>query len=122
MRRGFLKIAPALLVFGLGASGAEAFVGSPAVPATGGIASLLTPAAMCGYSCRGGGRYIPGPPSVCAEEGLNFCGPSRPGPPGVVRGGPDRFESRDRFREGGGCRTVTIERDDGTIRRIRRCD
>lgn len=33
---------------------------------------------------------------------------------------------RDRHYEGrsayGGCRTVTIERDDGSMRRIRRCD
>jgi hypothetical protein len=28
--------------------------------------------------------------------------------------------SRERIR--GGCRTVTIERDDGSFRRIRRCD
>jgi hypothetical protein len=30
------------------------------------------------------------------------------------------FDSRARYR--GGCRTVTIERDDGSVRRIRRCD
>jgi hypothetical protein len=82
--------------------------------------SLATPAAMCGYSCRSGGRYIPGPPSVCAENGLNYCGPSR-GPPEVgrlpyYRGGAGE-EDRPR-----GCRTITVERDDGSIRRIRRCD
>jgi hypothetical protein len=52
---------------------------------------------------------------------------------GVQIGEPDRpryreyYRNRDRarFRERevrGGCRTVTIERDDGTVRRIRRCD
>ena len=30
------------------------------------------------------------------------------------------YDSRERLR--GGCRTVTIERDDGSFRRIRRCD
>ena len=30
------------------------------------------------------------------------------------------YDSRERVR--GGCRTVTIERDDGSYRRIRRCD
>jgi hypothetical protein len=30
------------------------------------------------------------------------------------------YGSRERLR--GGCRTVTIERDDGSFRRIRRCD
>lgn len=35
----------------------------------------------------------------------------------------DRREFREReVRGGGGCRTVTIERDDGTVKRIRRCD
>ena len=50
---------------------------------------------------------------------------------GVQIGEPDRPRYRDyerrRFRErevryGQGCRTVTIERDDGSIRRIRRCN
>jgi len=39
----------------------------------------------------------------------------------------DRNRDRRGFRErevrgSGACRTVTIERDDGTVRRIRRCD
>jgi len=50
---------------------------------------------------------------------------------GIQIGEPDRPRYRDydrrRFRErevryGQGCRTVTIERDDGSVRRIRRCD
>lgn len=36
------------------------------------------------------------------------------------RGREYRRESRSGF--GGGCRTVTIERDDGSMKRIRRCD
>ena len=46
---------------------------------TGGFAGAgpAQPAAMCGYSCRSGGRYIPGPPGVCADEGLRYCGSSR---------------------------------------------
>lgn len=50
------------------------------------------PAAMCGYSCRSGGRYIPGPPSVCYEEGLRYCGSSRDrGPPPYVERRRDRY-------------------------------
>jgi hypothetical protein len=30
------------------------------------------------------------------------------------------YVPRDRYRHG--CRTVTIQRDDGSVRRIRRCD
>ena len=54
---------------------------------------------------------------------------------GVQIGEPNRPRYRDReydgdrrgFRErevrsGQNCRTVTIERDDGSVRRIRRCD
>jgi hypothetical protein len=56
-----------------------------------------------------------------------------PGVGGVQVGEPDRPRYREReyrddrrYRErevrGRGCRTVTIERDDGSMRRIRRCD
>jgi hypothetical protein len=57
-------------------SGAQAFVGAPGLS---GIEALpgLTPAAMCGRSCEYGGRYIPGPPEVCYERGLRYCGSSR---------------------------------------------
>lgn len=39
----------------------------------------------------------------------------------------DRYRERRVYRErevrgGRGCRTVTIERDDGSMKRIRRCD
>ena len=54
-------------------------------------------------------------------------------PIGGVRVGPRRHHYRDYDRPGyrsygyyrgydRGCRTVTIERDDGSVRRIRRCD
>jgi hypothetical protein len=89
--------------------------------------STAADAAMCGRSCAGGGRYFPGPPEVCAANGLNYCGPSRRGggvvvtPPAVVIGpggvgvtGPRVVEPRR------GCRTVTVTRPDGT--RITRRD
>ena len=53
-------------------------------------------------------------------------------PAGGVRVGPERRYGRDydrpAYRAYGydrgyrGCRTVTIERDDGSVRRVRRCD
>ena len=51
-------------------------------------------------------------------------------PLGGVRVGPEPRYDRDRpaYRAYGydrgyrGCRTVTIERDDGSVRRVRRCD
>ena len=33
-----------------------------------------------------------------------------------------RFRHRDVYLSHRGCRTVTVERDDGTVKRIRRCD
>jgi hypothetical protein len=48
-------------------------------------------------------------------------------PVGGVRVGHDRYRDYDspRYRgyaRHGGCRTVTITRDDGSFKRIRRCD
>ena len=73
-------IAGPLMAFGLATSSAGAFPGAHRAIQ---IETDVTPIAMCGWSCRGGGRYIPGPPSVCAEEGLQYCGRSRRdyGPP-----------------------------------------
>jgi hypothetical protein len=87
-------------------------------------------AAMCGRSCNNGGRYIPGPPDVCAANGLNYCGSSRGGgggayvaPPSVTIGpGGVGITGPQVYGGGGNCRTVTIQRDDGSVRRIRRCD
>ena len=67
------------LMLGLHAGGAEAFVGAP-IPIDAASLVAATPVAMCGNSCRNGGRYIPGPPSVCEDHDLNYCGPSRRGP------------------------------------------
>ena len=64
-----------LLAAGFGATSANAFMPKPA--GLDAATAIATPAAMCGRSCRNGGRYIPGPPSVCADEGLNYCGSSR---------------------------------------------
>ena len=106
------NLACGALVLGLGGGSASAFVAGPGLPEAIGVAPSVTPAAMCGYTCRHGGRYIPGPPQVCYDRGLEYCGSSRGG------GG---YGFRD-GGYGGGCRTITIERDDGSVRRIRRCD
>ena len=116
-RIGF--VAAALLTLCFGAGSANAFVASPALTAIS-AGPLATPVAMCGVTCRNGGRYIPGPPEVCARRGLEWCGPSRGGPgvgvvvPGVggVVVGPPRRE----------CRTITRQRPDGSIVTVRRCD
>lgn len=113
----------AALVIGFGLTSAEAFVGKLSLPGTGLVA---TPAAMCGYSCRSGGRYIPGPPSVCYDRGMEYCGSSRDAGPPVVRREfyrPDDFIGsgrREEFRDR--CQTTTIQRADGSVRTIRRCD
>jgi hypothetical protein len=66
------------------------------------------------------------PTSSSFAQGVTIEGPGV----GVRVGEPNRWE-RDRWRERrymrerevrGGCRTVTVERDDGSVRRIRRCD
>ena len=118
-----------LLAAGFGATRAEAFMPKPI--GLDAATAIVTPAAMCGRSCRNGGRYIPGPPSVCAEEGLNYCGSSRGGGGGgvgvVVPGtgigvGVGPGGGGVYVAPGGNCRTITVERDDGSVRRIRRCD
>ena len=71
------------LLVGLGLTAAQAAAPRPMSPEALGLGSAAAPVAMCGYSCRRGGFYIPGPPGVCFARGLNFCGPSRGwgGPP-----------------------------------------
>ena len=128
-RLGF--VCATLLTLCFGAGSANAFVASPALTGAS-PESLATPVAMCGYTCRNGGRYIPGPPEVCYQRGLEYCGSSRgagPGPGivvpvpgggvgiGVGPSGPGLYVA-----PGGNCRTITVERDDGSVRRIRRCD
>src|SRR5690349_8297675 len=110
MSRPFVKSGlVASLLVGLGLSAAQAAALRPLSSESLVLGAGFTPAAMCGYRCEYGGRYIPGPPSVCHERGLNFCGPSRGwrGPDGE-RGpygrddygerGPDR---REGYRERG---------------------
>jgi hypothetical protein len=119
-RRINWALAPALLMLVFGLSNAEAFVGKPSAPD--GIESLVSPAAMCGRTCRHGGRYIPGPPSVCEARGLEYCGSSRERGPSIgIPGTGVGIELRGPRRPQN-CRTITVERDDGSVRRIRRCD
>ena len=98
MHRTVLKygiIAGLLMGFGLGQ--AEAAALRPASPTALGLGAATLPAAMCGFSCRSGGRYVPGPPSVCYERGLNFCGPSGGygyGPPRRQFYGPGPYAPR----------------------------
>ena len=128
-RFGFISAAMLTLCFA--ASSAEAFIAPPALTEAA-AGSLVTPAAMCGRSCRNGGRDIPGPPEVCYQNGLEYCGSSR-GParePGVGVVIPGTGIGIGVGPQGGGvyvapgsnCRTVTVERDDGSVRRVRRCD
>jgi len=82
-------------------------------------------AAMCGRSCEYGGRYIPGPPAVCYERGLNFCGPSRGGPvtgPAVVVPVPGVGGVGIGVAPRANCRTITVRDDFGNVRTTRRCD
>jgi hypothetical protein len=125
-----LGLAAALV---LGLAGNATALG-PVTPAeVFGFAPTFTPAAMCGRTCSSGGRYIPGPPEVCYQRGLEYCGSSRdpaPNPPAVVvpglglriEGGGGRGYREEPRPRGDGCRTITVERDDGTVRRMRRCD
>jgi hypothetical protein len=128
-------VSAALLTLCFGAGSANAFVASPVLT---GISadSLATPVAMCGRTCRNGGRYIPGPPDVCYQRGLEYCGSSRGGGGGGGGGGgvgvviPGTGVGVGVGPGGAGvvvgpgsnCRTITVQRDDGSVRRIRRCD
>ena len=113
MHKGLVGLAACAATLMLSGTGSNAFMPSRAQAPQG---TAVLPVAMCGFRCEFGGRYVPGPPSVCYERGMQFCGPSRP-----YSEERPRFYGGDRDY-GGGCRTVTIERDDGTVRRIRRCD
>jgi hypothetical protein len=109
---------PAVLVLGLSVNAANAFVAPVPAPH---VAPLIEPVAMCGHTCRSGGRYIPGPPEVCYRRGMEYCGSSRPGVSvgvpgmGVEIRGPRVERERN-------CRTVTVERSDGSVTRRRSCD
>ena len=117
-----------LLAAGFGVTPADAFIPKPA--GLDAATAIATPAAMCGRSCRNGGRYIPGPPSVCADEGLNYCGSSRgrgggagvviPGTGVGVGVGPGGAGVYVAPRPN--CRTITVRRSDGSVTRTERCD
>jgi hypothetical protein len=107
------------LAFGLGLTGADALVLKPSLPT---VESAAMPAAMCGRSCRNGGRYIPGPPEVCYREGLEYCGSSREAPtvvtppslyigPGGIGIDPPRVYQQRRERD---CRT-RVRGDGSTV-------
>jgi len=118
-RFGFASAA--LLTLCLGAGSAGAFTANPVLSA---VESAVVPVAMCGRTCRNGGRYFRGPPEVCAENGLEYCGSSR--------GGGGREPGVGIYVPGTGigigvappsnCRTITVRRDDGSVRTVRRCD
>jgi hypothetical protein len=118
-----------LLLSGLSLGGAHAFVGAPGLPGIDGMPGP-TPAAMCGRSCEGGGRYIPGPPEVCRDHGLRYCGSSRDrGPtiqaPGVAielgRGGTTGRRGVDCEELRAAClnKEQLGERGEGNCRRYR---
>jgi hypothetical protein len=88
--------AGAALWLAAGAAGA-----APGVPGQMSQGLAAEPVAMCGYTCRNGGRYIPGPPSVCYREGLEFCGSSRDAEPRYRERRRD-WDEDDRPRRGPG--------------------
>src|SRR5215218_8867380 len=101
MRKRLLQsgLATAMLM-GLSLTGADAAATKPMSPESLGLGPMSTPVAMCGRTCRNGGRYIPGPPQVCYEQGLEYCGPSRGGR-GYGGGGGGGYGGGEPQRSGG---------------------
>src|SRR3954471_4832629 len=101
MRRGLLKygLVTAMLI-GLGLTGADAAAIRPMSPEALGLGALSTPAAMCGYTCSAVAD-VPGPPQVCYQRGLQYCGPSRGGGYGGGGYGGSRSGSGRCGRRGG---------------------
>jgi hypothetical protein len=126
----FALVSAALLTIGFCASSADAFTANPAFGTS--VESAVVPAAMCGRSCRNGGRYIQGPPQVCEQYDLNYCGPSGgggpapgygPGPaPGVGIGIPGTGIGVYVQPPQSNCRTFPVQRPDGSWRQVTRCD
>jgi hypothetical protein len=79
-----------------------------------GAAAAITFYAPAQSNAQGIGIAVPG-------VGIQVGEPDRPRYRDR-RGDYDRSRFREREVRGQGCRTVTIERDDGSVRRIRRCD
>src|SRR5215213_9849441 len=79
MRRGLLKhgLATAMLS-GLSLTGADAAAMRPMSPEALSPGAMSTPVALCGYTCSAVAD-VPGPPQVCYQRGLQYCGPSRGG-------------------------------------------
>jgi hypothetical protein len=67
-------------------------------------------------------------PTISFAQGFAVdtpVGGVRIGEPGYHRYYRDdspRYRERDVYLRGGDCRTITIQRDDGSMKRIRRCD
>jgi hypothetical protein len=119
MHKIFLGSGLIALTLGFGLTGTQALVLKPSLPT---LESAATPAAMCGRSCRNGGRYIPGPPEVCYQQGLEYCGSSREAPtvvappslyigPGGIGIDPPRVYQPRRERD---CRT-RVRPDGSTV-------
>ena len=87
MRRGLLTygLATAMLI-GLRLTSADAAAIRPMSPEVLGLGARSTPVALCGYTCSAVAD-VPGPPQVCYQRGLQYCGPSRGG--GGYGGGVD---------------------------------
>jgi hypothetical protein len=79
MRRGLLTygLATAMLI-GLRLTSADAAAIRPMSPEALGLGARSTPVALCGYTCSAVAD-VPGPPQVCYQRGLQYCGPSRGG-------------------------------------------
>ena len=63
-------------------------------------------------------------PAPSFAQGVTIEGPGVGVRVGEPRRDEDRYDRR-RWRERevrGGCRTITIQRDDGSYRRVRKCD
>jgi hypothetical protein len=78
-----------------------------------GAAAAITFYAPAQSNAQGIGIVVPG-------VGIQVGEPDRPRYRDR-RGDYDRPRFRDREVRGEGCRTITIQRDDGSVRRIRRC-
>jgi hypothetical protein len=71
------------------------------------------------------GSFTPAPSMAQGVTVDTPAGGVRIGEPGYRDYDRPRYRERREFREREvrrGCRTVTIERDDGSMKRIRRCD